>query len=166
MKPVLFLSVFILACSMAVHSQESTKSNQSEVRRIKNRKQVEKIVNAKEFIFVARIAIPSGMQSVNLPSGQNYVKFEPELIDSNLPFFGTANFGVGYGTDPALHFKGKPDVFTIIKQEKNYLVNVVFKGESDIFKLSITIGFEGNASLTITSNKRSTISYQGEISPI
>jgi hypothetical protein len=167
MRPILKVLVLIFSLLMTTgFSQEKTRIDLKEGGKLNKQKQIEAMVNAKEFVFVARIAIPSGMRSVNLSLNQNYIKFKPDLIDSNMPFFGSAYSGVGYGTDTGLHFKGEPEVFTINKNKKNFQIAVVVKGETDNFGLSLSVGFEGSAFLSITSNKRSTISYQGEISAI
>jgi hypothetical protein len=122
------------------------------------------MVNAKEFVFVPRTALPSGMSPVNLSINQNYIKFQPDLIDSYMPFFGNAYSGVVYSTDKGLKFIGKPESFTVEKNKNAFQIYAVVKGETDIFRLSLSVGFEGNASLLISSNNRSTISYAGEIS--
>jgi hypothetical protein len=145
-------------------SQEMTKKELKEERKLEEMKQVDTMVNAKEFVFVARTANPMGMRPVDLTTNPNFVKFQPELIDSYMPFFGQAYSGVGYGGDTGLKFKGKPEVFTIVKNKKNYQIDASVKGETDFFRISLQVSFEGSASLSITSNNRSTISYTGEIS--
>jgi hypothetical protein len=104
------------------------------------------------------------MNSVDLSINQYYVKFLPDLIDSYMPFFGRAYSIAGYGTDAGLKFKGQPEIYTIEKKEKVFQIEVVVKGETDRFSLFLSVGIEGSASLSISSNDRSTISYQGEIS--
>lgn len=81
-----------------------------------------------------------------------------------MPFFGRAYSAVGYGNDTGLTFKEKPEKFEIEKGRKTFQVNVVVKGGNDIFRLFLTVGFEGSASLSISSDNRSMISYQGVIS--
>jgi hypothetical protein len=81
-----------------------------------------------------------------------------------MPFFGRAYAGAGYGGDGGLKFKEKPGTFTIEKNKKEYTVTAVVKGDNDTYKISLSVGFEGNARLTINSNNRSSISYNGNIS--
>jgi hypothetical protein len=50
------------------------------------------------------------------------------------------------------------------KGKKNYEGMVVVKGDDDKYKIYLTIGFDGNATLSVSSNNRSNISYTGEIS--
>jgi hypothetical protein len=145
-------------------SQEKTKKELKEEKKIEKQKQIEKMVSDTDFVFVARTALPTGMKSVNLTSNPNYVKFKPDLIDSYMPYFGRAYTSVGYGSDTGLKFKGKPDEFKISKTKKAFQINATVSSPADKFSLSLSVGFEGSASLSITSNNRSTISYQGEIS--
>ncbi len=158
------LLVFLSVVMTAGFPQEKTRRGLKEEKKLERQKQVESMINSKEFVFVARTALPSGMRSVDLTLNHNYVKFQPDLIDSYMPFFGTAYSGVGYGSDTGLQFKGKPGLFTVEKNKKAFQVEVEVRGLTDNFRLSLSVGFEGNASLFITSNNRSSISYQGEIS--
>lgn len=160
-------SVLILVLSMILtngHSQEKTNRELKEEKKLEKQKQIETMVNAKEFVLVARTALPSGMRSVNLTTNINYVKFQPDLIDSYMPYYGRAYSGIGYGGDTGLKFKDKPEAFDVVKKKNAYQIEVTVKTANDVFRLSLSVGFEGSTSLSIISNNRSTISYQGEIS--
>ena len=156
--------VFSALIYSPVFSQEKTKKELKEERKIEKQNQVEAMINAKEFVFVARTANPMGMRSVDLTTNPNSVKFQPELIDSYMPFFGQAYGGIGYGGDTGLKFTGKPEEFTVVKNKKNYQIDATVKGETDLFRISLQVSYEGSASLSIISNNRNTISYTGEIS--
>lgn len=164
-KIALFLSLILLLMTSAF-SQEKSEKEIKEERKLEKQKQVETMVNDTLFVFVARTALPTGMRSVNLSSNPNYIKFQPKMIESEMPYFGKGYSGIGYGGDTGLKFKGKPEKFTVQKQKKNYQIDTNVKVESDNFRLSLSVTFEGSASLSIISNNRSTISYQGEISPL
>jgi hypothetical protein len=160
------LLLVILVSLMATigFAQEKTKKQLKEERRIEKQKQTEAMVNAKEFVFVANTALPQGYKSVNLTTTSNFVKFHPEKIESDMPFYGKGYGGIGYGGDSGLKFEGKPTEYAVTKGSKNYQVTALVKGENDTFKLSLSVGFEGSATLTISSNNRSAISYSGDIS--
>jgi hypothetical protein len=160
-----FYLVFLFALIVApVISQEKTKKELKEERKIEKMNLVEALVNAREFVFIARTANPMGYKSVNLTTNPNFVKYHPDLIESEMPYFGTAYSAVGYGGDTGLKFKGKPEEYTVVKIKNGFQIDATVKGESDNFRLSLMVGSEGNSSLSITSNNRSTISYNGEIS--
>lgn len=148
----------------SLYSQGKTNKDTKEERRLEKQKQVDKMINAKEFTFVPRIALPTGMSVVNLSPNQNSIKFQPDFIDSFMPFFGRAYRVEGYGRDTGLQFSGKPDKFTIEKKGKMYQINVVVKDVNDMFSLFLSVGVDGFASLSVSSNNRSPISFEGEIS--
>jgi len=144
-------------------AQEKSKKQIKEERKIEKQNQVEAMMNAKVFVFTARTALPQGYKTVNLNTNMYNVSFTPENIISYLPYYGRAYSAIGYGNDTGLKFEGKPEEFTVTKGKKNFIVKAVVKGESDVFDLSLSVSFEGSASLTVNSNNRSTISYNGEI---
>jgi hypothetical protein len=159
---VLFLSLIVTA----TYAQEKSKKQVREERKIEKEKQIASLVDSKAFVFIGQTALGQGFRSIDLTTNSNYVEFKPDKIKSEMPFFGRAYSGVGYGGDSGLHFEGIPQEFTIEKGKKAYQIKAVVKGETDIFTLFLSVSFGGNATLTINSNNRSSISYNGEIKPI
>ena len=145
-------------------AQEKSKKQIKAERKVEKQNQVEAMMNARTFVFIARTAIPQGYKTVNLNTSMYNVSFSPENIISYLPYYGRAYSGIGYGNDSGLKFEGKPEEFTVTKGKKNYSAKAVVKGENDIFSIIFTVSFEGSTSLSVNSNNRSTISYSGVIS--
>jgi hypothetical protein len=159
------LTTLLLAMiiAMPANAQEKSKKEQKQQKKLELQKEVEAMVNAKSFVFAANRALPQGYPSVDMTSNPNHMKFYPDSIDSYMPFFGRA-YSVGYGgSDNGLKFSGKPQDYTVTKTKKEYLVKANVKTESDFFRLTLSVGFEGNASLSIISNNRASISYYGDI---
>ena len=167
------LSVFLLLFALILNtgfSQEKSKrelrKEQKEKVKIEKEKQTEALIDAKSFMFTAKRALPTGARSIDL-TGDNYsVTFQTDLIESILPFFGRAFAGAGYGNDNGMRFKGEPKTFTINKGKKNYDIEAVVSDTNETYNLTLTVSFQGSASLFITSNNRSAISYQGQLEPI
>jgi hypothetical protein len=155
---VLLMAVF----AASGFAQEKTKKQIKQEQKIEKQKQIEALLNSKTFVFNATRALPQGGKSINLTSSYD-VKFSPNLVESNLPYYGRAYSGVGYGGDAGMKFEGKPEEFTVTKGKKNYSIDAVVKGNNDTYRLSLTVSFEGSGSLSITSNNRSFISYNGDI---
>jgi len=161
------VSILVMLFTLFVinsYSQEKSKQELKEERKIERQKQTEALVNAREFVFTGNTAFPQGVNSINLTSNTNYVKFHPDRIESELPFYGRAYSGAGYGGDTGMKFDGKPEEYTVTKTKKEYQIEAVVKGENDTYRILLTVGFEGSASLSVISNNRSSISYSGEIS--
>ena len=157
---ILFLSLII----NIVFSQEKTKNQLKEETKIVKQKETEILVNSKEFVFIARNVSPQGYRTINLSGNGDNVMFQPEMIKSDMPFFGKSYGGSSYGSgDGGIKFEGAPKVYTIEKTKKYYRIKVEVKGERDFYDLLLSVYFEGNATLSISSNTRSTISYSGKI---
>jgi hypothetical protein len=157
------LVVLFIFITVTTYSQEKTKKQLKEEQKLEKQKQVETLLNSKDFVFKARMANPSGMRSVNLATNPNYVKFTADMIESEMPYYGKAYASAGYGGETGLKFKGKPELFEVTKGKKNYEIKVTVKGENDRYKLYLSVGNEGSAALSVSSNNRSNISYTGDI---
>jgi len=160
---VLFILVLSAFIATSGFSQEKTKKELKAERKLEKQKQIEAMVNAREFIFNASRAIPQGYRSMDLTTNRGLVEFHADTIKGDLPYFGRATGAVAYGGDGGIKFEGKPDEYTVTPDKKGYQVNAVVKGSNDTYRLSLSVGTEGSASLTVISNNRSTISYSGEI---
>jgi hypothetical protein len=164
MKTKILLMIFIMSFLLTSgFSQVKTKKELKAEKKLEQQKQIEALINAKEFVFEGRTAFPSGMRSVDLTTKANFVKYHPDLIESQMPYYGRA-YSVAYGGDSGLKFSGKPEEYKVEKKKKQFEISAIVVGESDRFTLNLTVYFEGTASLSIISNNRSSISYQGEIS--
>ncbi|MFV8393598.1 DUF4251 domain-containing protein [Flavobacterium sp. LB2P6] len=159
---ILFLSLFLTVS----YAQEKSKKQSREERKIEKQKQTASLIDSKEFVFIGRTALPQGFRTMDLSTNPNYVQFYPTMIKSEMPFFGRAFNGVGYGSDAGLHFEGTPQEFTIEKDKKSYQIKVIVRGEKDTYTLLLSVFFKGSATLSISSNNRSTISYNGDITAI
>jgi hypothetical protein len=158
------LIVLLMFFTVAGFAQEKSKKQVKEEQKLERQKETEVMVNAQSFVFNAKTALPQGYKTVQLNTREYNVNFLPDFIVSYMPFYGRAYSSIGYGNDNGLKFEGKPGEFTVTKGKKNFQVKAVVKGENDVYTLSLSVSFEGSASITITSNNRSPISYSGDIS--
>ena len=127
-------------------------------------KQLETLLESKEFVFIPKTAIPQGFPTVNLSSSSNYLKIHPKTLEGNLPYFGRS-YSATYGGDGGIQFSTAPTDYKLAKNKKNYEIKAIIKGENDNYNLNLFIDFDGSATLNISSNKRTSISYYGSISP-
>lgn len=168
MKTYKIAIVFLLFFNVLVgFSQEKTRRQIRNEKKIEKQKEIEKLIQTKEFQFIARNLNSQTFRMVDLSIIPNFIKFKPDFIKSEMPFFGRGFSGLGYGgSDTGLKFEGKPEKFTITKQKKGYQIDVAVKGQQDFFNISLSVFSEGTATLNIISNNREAISYFGEISPL
>jgi hypothetical protein len=158
----ILLFFLLLSFYVTTFAQEKSKKEIRKERRIEQQKKIEALVNTNNFMFVANRAIPQGYPTVDLISNPNHLKFSPELIDSYMPFFGRA-YQVNVNHEGGFKFVSKPDLYDLVKTKKGYEIKVKVKDKNDSYDIFMNISPEGTALLTISSNNRSTISYNGAI---
>jgi hypothetical protein len=172
LKQMQMKTKFLLLTALAViaglpgYSQEKSSKERKEEKKLAVQQQVDSLMNAREYVFTGENAYPTGYRTVTLTGRQNQVKFHPEMIESDMPYFGKANSNVAYASSSGggLKFSGKPEEYTFEKKKKNYQVGMVVREPGDSYRISLVVQFSGDASLTIISNNRSPISYNGYIS--
>lgn len=160
------LIIFLSMLLTAGYAQEKSKKQLRQERRIEKEKQIKALIDAKEFVFIGNSALPQGFRMIDLTTNPNFVEFKKDTIKSEMPFFGRGFSNIGYGNDGGLHFKGSPKEYSIEKNKKGYQIKAVVKGMNDEYRLFLSVSSEGSAMLTINSNNRSTISYNGDIRPL
>ena len=86
---VRFLMLTLIVFSFSNASvQEKTKKQLKEEAKLKKQKEVDLLVNSKEFVFSPRSVSPQGGRSITLTDVSYSMEFHPDLIKSYLPFFG------------------------------------------------------------------------------
>ncbi len=166
MKNIYAAFTVLLLFSTVGFSQVKQTNTFKEKVQIQPQDRIAKMMDSREFEFVAITAYPLGSSPIDLTANGNSVTFGPEMIISNMPFFGRGYSGVALSKDKGLKFQGKPENFNIEKNAKNYEISVLVKGKNDTYTLSLRLAESGYGMLTITSNDRGAISYRGEIRKI
>lgn len=158
---VLVLMMFVLSVGFA---QKMSKKAMREKIKIEKQRQIEVLINTKEFVFEAAHALPQGGGSINLTGNSNSIKFHPEMIESDLPFFGRA-YSIDYGGNGGIKFEGKPSEFKVVtrKGRNGFDVDATVSVTRDNYKLKLFVSPDGSATLTINSNQRISMSYNGNI---
>lgn len=163
MKTMMLL-LFLSFSVMTGFAQEKTKKQLKEERELAKQKEIDVLIESKEFEFVANRANPQGTRSIDMTTNDNFLRLKKDTIHSEMPFFGRAYSGVGYGSSSGgLDFKGFAKDYSVKKGKKSYTIKTSVKDNSDSYTIIFNIYFDGGAYLSISSNNRSTIGYNGEI---
>ncbi|MDC8000176.1 DUF4251 domain-containing protein [Aequorivita todarodis] len=161
-QSLLVIALFCFTLGNASAQEKDLKVNANQV--TENSSNIERLLNSKSFEFIANTAFPTGGTPKNLVGSGYSVTFSPEKIVSNLPFYGRAYSGMASGPDKGMRFQGKPENFTIAKN-KEYQVNTIVNENGNTYGITLSVSDSGYASLSISSNARGTINFQGEILP-
>ncbi|WP_163408232.1 DUF4251 domain-containing protein [Flavobacterium ajazii] len=163
MKSKLFILVLSCCLVFPVLAQEKSKKQLKAERELQKQKEIEALIDSKNFVFEAQKAMPQGGRLLNLDYNTYFLKFNEAKTTCDLPFFGRA-FNVPYGGgDGGIKFEGVPENIQIEKKKKSYDVKATVKGKDDVYDLFFSVYIDGGASLSVNSNNRAFISYDGEI---
>lgn len=161
-KKIMQLVLLILIGTIPAVAQKSDRKAERERKRVEKEKEIAALMDSKNFVFRATRAIPTGYKSVDLTTNPNFVKFSGDLIVSEMPFFGRA-YSVSYGGDSGMKFHGKPEVYTLEQKKRSFEIEAKVKDKNDNFTINLSVSSEGSSTMSISSNNRSTISYNGEV---
>ena len=126
---------------------------------------MEELVESGKFLFTADRAFPTGGSSVNLISRPNKAEFKGDNAKGDLAYFGKAhNASVAYSADGGgIKFDGEMMNKEIKVKKKNVILSFKMKVPGDQYSCSLTITSSGSATLAISSNNKSFISYNGAV---
>ena len=83
-----------------------------------------------------------------------------------MPYFGRAYSGGYSSSDGGIIFDGPMETYDVSTNDKKRRVTIKFKvkGTDDTYTCTLTVSGINNASLSVISNKRQSISYTGYLS--
>lgn len=127
------------------------------------RAEIGKLIQSKNFVFVAQYALPLGGRSVNLTSLYN-VKLSGDTLTSDLPFYGRAFVAPINPSEGGIHFTSTHFEYTINEKKKGgWNVTILPKDTKDVRQMFLSVSENGSSSLQLTSNNRQSISFTGYI---
>ena len=106
----------------------------------------------------------SSASQINLIGTSNYFKIMGDSISADLPYFGEVQMSSGhYGGEGGIKINSKIEDYQIEKNEKYQSYKLTFNasGETEGFKVFLTMFPNGKSSLRINGNNRFPIEYTG-----
>ena len=143
-------------------------------------------MESKRFYILVDDAFPSGNSSVTINSkygtktiggghvpltmNQGELFFLDTVATGNLPFFGRA-YSLPYGQGGGIQFEQaslKEESLKVVQKRKKQYVMYQFtvRNEHDVFTFRVEAHANGKCNVKVNSNRRASIDYGGEISPI
>lgn len=146
---------------MAQDSKKESKNQQ----KAEQYEVIKELVHAGEFEFKAIRATPQKGSQINLTTRANYLKVSGGNVNADMPYFGVANNAAYANNDGGVMFDGAPEKYQVDENDKKLRVIIKFsvKGKGEIFNCILTIASKDNATLSVTSNIRSAITYSGAV---
>ena len=156
----IFLVVCILICTSAITGCGNTRNVKGDT--VKDSIAVRNMVEGENFIFVPRYVNAVGVRSRDLSSGYD-IWISKDTIKSYLPFFGRGYIAPMSPTDVDFDFTSTKFTSKTSSAKRGWSISIKPKDQRYLSELYFRIFDNASATLTITSNDRSSISYNGYI---
>lgn len=161
---ILFIKLLlILFISLSVFSSCSSTKNTSASKNDLSPTTVKNMIDSHHFTFVAETVNPLRGRFRNLTSRYD-VTVSPDSLTSYLPYFGRAYTAPIDPSQGGISFTST-NFFYEANIDKSNKWNVVIKprDKQDVQQLNFTVFGNGSASLSVTSNSRDPISFNGHL---
>lgn len=122
---------------------------------------VEDMVQAKDFLFKAQTALPTGGSTRQLTSDFD-ITLNGDSLVSVLPYFGRA-FVAPMTNENPLRFTSTDFDYGVKKKKNRWEVTIRPKDQREVRQLYLVVGEDGYGNLQVISNNRQPISYYGYI---
>lgn len=153
-----FLSVF----NLTISAQGKSKKELKQEKELQKQNEVKELVSSQKFVFEAQKVTPQGGRLIQLDYNTYFLKFNSENTTCDIPFFGRG-YSVPYNGDGGIKFEGKPENVKIENKSKNINLRATVRGKNDVYDLMFRIFYNGTATLSVNSNNRAPINYDGII---
>jgi len=160
----LFALVMLIAGSGIASGQNSDAALSKKERRALELDKVVSLIESGSYVYTIQSINPTGARTIQATSLYT-MKAVNGNYEASLPYFGRS-YQASYGGDGPIEFSGAPENLEITRNDKKNSVNVTFsiKGEKDIYRISLSVGYSGYGTLTVLPQNRQTISYYGLVS--
>lgn len=139
--------------------------NNGDVKELQNFEQLRELVNSRKFEIQNDRAISLRLNTINLISNPNFIRFEGDSAEVFLPYFGVRQSGGGYGADGGITYQGPVEKLNIVEEPSKNNILIKFEGRQGTENLQffITLFPKGNANTSVNSSERDPISYWGNV---
>ncbi len=167
MKILYLVLILLTGTGFSLLAQKKDKRSKKSKQEEKNAKfvQVQKLIKSRNFIFDAERALPSGGQPVELVANPGQIIVQKDMAYAGLPYIGQSYTSMYGSQHVGMDFKGKMEDVKFKVNEKKRKIYFSFKvTDNDVYMVTMEITYNGGCSVTIISQRKSSISYSGKVS--
>ncbi|MDB5248710.1 MAG: hypothetical protein JWQ40_3104 [Segetibacter sp.] len=156
MRLLLIITFAVLSIGIS-NAQDKNDSKEDKKARI------QRLIESRNFVFVARSANPMGGNFINLTSLYD-VRVSSDTLKSDLPYFGRAFVAPVNPTESALRFTSTDfNYITKARKKGGWDITITPKDGKDVRQMNLTVSDNGYAMLQVMSNNRQPITFNGSI---
>ena len=157
---VFILALTFVAGNNPTYGQEKKTKAQL---RLDREEKILKMVDARDYIFEAKTAMPMSGRSISLTSGYD-LSVSKDTVNAYLPYYGRAYTAPMDNTQGGIQFKSTDFEYreeTGKKGERTIFITP--KNAQKRYELILRISTSGSATLSVNDDTRQTISFSGNI---
>lgn len=161
MKKIIIITITVSFFTGLLTSAVSPDRKESRQEQYNN---IVELIESGDFIFEARRAYPQAGRTIDLTTNPGFIEISEKTGEARLPFFGRA-YNIPYGGRGGIIFSGELENIELSENPDKMRVNYSFEvRDSEYYQVNMNIGYNGDASVVITSTNRAQISYHGHVS--
>ena len=163
-KTLVVFTFLVLLINLSFAQTKEEKKKKKEETANNEYETTKSLIETGEYQFIPNWATTQGGKRINLTTNYGYLKINNANAEADLPYFGVAQVA-SYSGDGGIIFNNENVVYKIEFDDSKRKINISFKVDQKSESLSINLSVfkSGNASLQVSSSKRNSISYDGEI---
>ncbi len=167
MKKLLLLAFILCASHLNSNAQDSKKESK-ELKKEEQYQSLLSLINTQQYAFKGSKAIPQKGSQIDLTTRDNFLKIDKGNAVADMPYFRRAYSGGYSSSDGGMKFDGPMETYDVSANDKKRRITIKFKvkGSDDTYTCTLTVSGINNASLSVISNKRQSISYTGSVSEL
>jgi hypothetical protein len=157
---VLMLLAFLISFTISGQSQKEQKKEKA----LQEYQEMKALIESGEFDFQADWATTTQGRRISLTSNANFLKFSKDSLNIYLPYFGSSSSGgAAMTTDGGIVYSGPKSKFKTSFNDKKQKIIIDFSAsdKNDTYEFNMSIFRGGNTLITVNSNFRTTIKYDG-----
>ncbi|MCF8221510.1 MAG: DUF4251 domain-containing protein [Bacteroidales bacterium] len=161
---ILLLLFYFYGCASIARKIDERREIR-EKRIAKGYENMKKLAHSGLYEFKADRAYSSNYSSMDITGSYYYLIINYYDVEAFLPYYGTRYMADPHNTG-GIRINGKLEKLMIEESDSRHRVRVKFSvsSNSETFLINLDIGPSGEAMLTISSSKRSSITYMGTVS--
>lgn len=134
-------------------------------RSINDYDELREAMNDQTFEIQHMWALPMGGGMIDLTGNPNFIRFNKDIVDLFLPYFGVRHGGGGFNSaEGGITYRG-PAVDLSITERSKRRFEIKFEGrqDQDQLRFIITVYPDGGVNTSVLMAQRQTISYRGNV---
>ena len=154
------LLAFLISFIISGQSQKEQKKEKA----LQEYQEMKALIESGEFDFQADWATTTQGRRISLTSNANFLKFSKDSLNIYLPYFGSSSSGgAAMTTDGGIVYSGPKSKFKTSFNDKKQKIIIDFSAsdKNDTYEFNMSIFRGGNTLITVNSNFRTTIKYDG-----